>query len=459
MPNISNGINIALQAVLANSRAIETVEHNVANASTEGYRRQQAIFSATTPTYGTGSGVIIKQIQRFNLEFFDNRYRSASAATSNYSAQQSVLAQVEATLGETTANGLVNKLDQFWSDWSGLSNDPSNMALRDNLLDDSRSLAEGISQRWTQLTQLRRDQNLTIEQRVKDVNDLADEVARLNGEISRVISVGEQPNDLLDKRDLALDQLAKLSGATSTLQANNEVVVSIGGHVLVTGNDALHLTTQPNPADTSVSQVVWEADPTHMLNATSGELKGLLEVRDTTIPDLIDGLNQLAVNLRDQVNAIHATGHGIDAADSTGLAFLTGTGASDIAVNAGLTAEQIGLSSATAQNGNGDIANAMLALRDSKVMNGGTNTLNEFYNGQVTRLGQKIKTVETNAYNHNLVSSALGDQRESVAGVNLDEEAASLVQYQRANQAAARIMTAYDELLDLVINGMGVVGR
>ena len=113
----------------------------------------------------------------------------------------------------------------------------------------------------------------------------------------------------------------------------------------------------------------------------------------------------------------------------------------------------------TAQNGNGDIANAMLALRDSKVMNGGTNTLNEFYNGQVTRLGQKIKTVETNAYNHNLVSSALGDQRESVAGVNLDEEAASLVQYQRANQAAARIMTAYDELLDLVINGMGVVGR
>ena len=90
---------------------------------------------------------------------------------------------------------------------------------------------------------------------------------------------------------------------------------------------------------------------------------------------------------------------------------------------------------------------------------GGTNTLNEFYNGQVTRLGQKIKTVETNAYNHNLVSSALGDQRESVAGVNLDEEAASLVQYQRANQAAARIMTAYDELLDLVINGMGVVGR
>jgi flagellar hook-associated protein 1 FlgK len=140
-----------------------------------------------------------------------------------------------------------------------------------------------------------------------------------------------------------------------------------------------------------VFEVLWEQDPTLILNATSGELKGLLEVRDTTIPDLIDGLNQLAVNLRDQVNAIHATGHGIDAADSTGLAFFTGTGASDIAVNAGLTAEQIGLSSATAQNGNGDIANDMLALRDSKVMNGGTNTLNEFYNGQVTRLGRKLR--------------------------------------------------------------------
>lgn len=458
MPNISNGINLALQAVLANTRAIEVVEHNVANASTVGYRRQSAIMSATTPTYGTGTGVTIESIQRFNLEFFDSRLRNASAATSNFEAQQGILSQIEATLGETTDNSLLTKMDQFWSDWQSLASDPSSMSLRANLLDDSSSLAKGINQRWTQLTEIRRDQNLTVQQRVSDINALADEVAYLNGEISRVTSVGEEPNDLMDKRDLALDKLADLTGAVSTLQSNNEVVVSIGGHVLVTGHDVLHLATRPDPDDTSVSQVVWADEPTREVKPTSGELKGLLEVRDTVLTEQIAGLDELANNLRIRVNAIHTTGYGIDAADSTGLDFFVGTGASDISINPDLTAAQIATSDAADQAGNSNIANLMVALKDAKNMSGGTNTLNDFYTAQATKLGQKIKSVETEAHNYSLVSSALSDQRESASGVNLDEEAANLVKFQRGNQAAARLLTAYDELLDLVINGMGRVG-
>ncbi|HZW04677.1 MAG TPA: flagellar basal body rod C-terminal domain-containing protein, partial [Anaerolineaceae bacterium] len=90
---------------------------------------------------------------------------------------------------------------------------------------------------------------------------------------------------------------------------------------------------------------------------------------------------------------------------------------------------------------------------------GSTQTLAQFYDGQVVQLGFWVQNASDRSYHNGLVAQALGEQRESVAGVSLDEEAANLIKAQRAYQAAARVMTVYDELLDLIINGMGVAGR
>ena len=468
MPNLSFGINLALQAVLANSQAIEVTEHNVANASTAGYHRQSAVLTATVPTNTSGyyagqmgTGVVVSQIQRFNLEFFDTRYRTVSAEAKNWETQSSVLAQLESTLGETSDGGMLTRMDQFWTDWQDLASDPSNMSLRTNLISDAQNLASGFNERWQQLTQLRSDQNLAVSQTVDDINAAAEQVASLNAEISRVLSVGDQPNDLLDQRDQALDKLAELSGAVSYEQKNGEVVVSIGGHVLVTGHDSFKLTTQADPDDTSVNQVVWADDPDQVVSPNTGQLKGLLEVRDTLIPQQLDGLNELASGLAAQVNAIHSGGYGIDTPSSTGLDFFSGAAdgtidASNIKVNPNLTAESLAASSAADEPGNADVANLLVALKDEKVMDGGTNTLNNFYNAQITSLGQTIQSANANQNNNELVSQALSDQRESVSGVSLDEEASNLLMYQRGYQAAARLMTVYDDLLDTVINKMGI---
>jgi flagellar hook-associated protein 1 len=466
MPTISSGISIALQAVLTHSQALEVIEHNVANASTPGYRRQTPLLTASTPSsivayeHGLGAGqrgggVTIEKIQRFNQDFLDARYRSVSAETGNWEAQSEILSQLEPILAETTEDGLLPKLDQFWSGWQKLSSDPTNTSLRTVLLNDSAALATAFNRRYTQITQMRSDQNQVVATQVDEINSLAAQVASYNAEISQVLSGGEQPNDLLDKRDLALDQLAKMSGAVSFNQKNGEVSVSIGGHMLVVGHDAFKLKTQTSPTDSSAVDVYWPDG--QKLALQSGKLKGTLEVRDKVLSDQLTGLNTLASGLITQVNAIHRTGFGLN--DATNLDFFQGGNAGDIEVNNSLDNASIAASSGASQAGNSNIALQIAALKTFKGMKGGTATLNEFYNAQVTDLGVIIQRAGENSYQYGLVDQALGDQRESVVGVNLDEEAASMAKAQKAYQAAARVMNAYDELLDLVINRMGLVGR
>jgi flagellar hook-associated protein 1 FlgK len=465
MPSIASGISTALQAVLTHSQVLEITEHNIANASTKGYRRQSAILTAAVPNsingadHGLGAGqmgngVIIDRIQRFNAAFFDGRYRAVSAEAKSWETQSGILSQLESVLAENSGDGLTSKLDQFWSGWQSLSSDPTNAGLRTVLLDDASSLATAFNRRATQITQLRSDQNQLVASNVEEVNSLASQIAQLNGNISRVISVGEQPNDFLDKRDLALDRLAELTGAVSSEQKNGEMLVSVGGHMLVMGQDTFKLETRTSLSDSSVVDVYWSDN--QKLTPASGELKGILEARDQVLVNQLNGLNTLSAGLITQVNAIHVNGYGTN--NVTGLNFFSGTNASSITVNSAVDANSIATASAINQPGNNNIALQIAALGNFKGMQAGTATLNEFYTSQVTELAVTTKRASDNSYQHGLVVDALANQRESVVGVSLDEEAANMAKAQKAYQAAARILTAYDDLLDLVINRMGRVG-
>lgn len=465
MPTISSGISVALQAVLTHSQVLEITEHNIANASTKGYRRQTAILTTETPNsingadHGIGAGqrgngVTIDRIDRFNLAFFDGRYRAVSAEAQSWEAQSGILSHLESILAENSDDGLLPKLDQFWAGWQALSNEPTSTSLRTIVLDDASALATAFNRRATQITQMRSDQNLAVAGNVEEINSLASQIAQLNGNISRVISVGEQPNDLMDKRDLALDRLAELTGAVSSEQKNGEMLVSVGGHVLVMGQDTFKLEVRTNPADTSVVDAYWNDG--QKLTPPSGELKGTLDVRDRVLVDQLTGLNTMSAGLIAQVNTIHSGGYGLN--NATGLNFFNGTDASSITVNSALDANSIATSSAANQAGNNNIALQITALKTVKGMKAGTATLNDFYNTQITELAVTTKRASDNSYQHGLIVNALGNQRESVVGVSLDEEAANMAKAQKAYQAAARVLTAYDDLLDLVINRMGRVG-
>ena len=468
MSNILYGLNIALKAMLSQQIAIQVTEHNVANATTPGYRRQEAMMSADLPHIfpslrgnvvpgQLGMGVVVNRIRQYNLEFFDDRYRRALSDSKGWQMQASVLRQVEATLAETGEDGLVAKLDAFWTGWQALSNDPTNLAVRADLLERGAALAKSINWRAQSLIRIQQDQNSLILQRVNEINSLASKVAALNVEIVAVKSAGSAPNDLMDQRDQLITRLAELSGATAAIQENGEALVSIGGHALVIGATTFKLATTGG----NLATIYWEADSV-AFNPNRGELAGLLQARDVVIPRILTSLDSLAQNLVSQVNALHTRGYALDGS-TTGLNFFdpTGTTALSIRLSSSVAGQPQRIAAAQQSNApaDGNNAVALASLRESLVMSGATETFNQYYTRQITEMGIDIQRAEAFARDRLDVAKSLDALKEAVVGVNLDEEAANLIKYQRAFQAATRLVTVMDEMLDKIINGMGVVGR
>jgi flagellar hook-associated protein 1 FlgK len=579
MPNLFAGINLSLQALLSQQTAVEIIEHNVANVNTPGYRRQEAVLKAglavSSPgaTYNLGvgqmgTGVSVDRIKRFTLDFFDTRYRQEIEGSKQWEVQSNILQTLEASFAETSTDGVLPKLDAFWSGWQKLSVDPSNTSLRSEVLDNAKALASALNSRAQMVLNLQMEQDLVIDQRVEEINGAADQIARLNGEISRVISIGEQPNDLLDQRDILLDRLAEIAGATSSKQLNGEAVVAINGHVLVQGQTSFGLVTEMDPGNHNFVRIEWEDG--QVLTPRTGELAGILDSRDNVMDDQMTGLNNLSQALISRVNELHLSGFApgkvvktslipatvtklgsgsvaagqteitagsysvesrlnagvwqfrvvdststavnIQLSDGSGFSdqwqdiptssgstvpydtgrgltitfggdqalyslatagagaaslsftpqqdFFTGTSAMTMHVNSALDDTSLIASGLTPNaSGDGELARMIANIRGEPLLNNGTATANQYYTGKVSDLGLDVSRSKANAENRKLVSDAMNNQRLSVTGVSLNEEAANLVKAQKAYEAAARLMNAIDEMLDKIINGLGLVGR
>jgi flagellar hook-associated protein 1 FlgK len=466
MSNLFSGINMALRTLLANQQALEVTEHNVANANTPGYHRQEVVLTAG-PSYATpgfqnsgvagqmGTGVFVDRIRRFDREYSEGRFRREVGETNRWETQHDILVEAEAILSETTSDGLITKLDDFWNGWQALSDEPADLALRADLRERASTLLEAINRRSLELHNLRVEQDLRISERVDEINTIAASVASLNVEIAHVYAMQDQPNDLLDERDQLLDRLAELTGAVSSLQENGEVLVSIGGHALVVGKGVFTLETVADPTNDGLKQIQWSDGKSW--NASTGELVGLITARDQNVKEALEGLDDLASTLIQRVNELHRTGYGLN--NETMLDFFDGTDALSIRLSSDID-DLSSIAAAVNPDSPGDnqLALQIAAVASEKLMAGNTTTLNQFYTGHIASMGLSVLSAERNANDRSIVADALQQQRESVYGVNLDEEAANLIKYQRVYEAAARLMTTLDDMLDRVINGMGRVG-
>ena len=474
MYSIFGGMNVALRALTAQQQVIAVIEHNVANASTKGYSRQEAVLKAGLPYAAPsmyrsayagqlGGGVRVSNIRRFNLEFMDTRYRNELAASQEYYMKSQVLNQTEAILSETGEDGLINRLDEFWSSWQVLSAEPDSATYRADLLEKSIELASGFNRRALQLTQQRSDLDLQVEQTVQEINEIASQIAEINKEVSLVKSVGDSPNDYLDERDRLLDRLAEIAGATSHTQENGETMVSIYGHSLVFGSTAVELQTFQDGSNSNLLGIVWEDG--NSFTSAGGELKGLMDARDTDIPNHLDVLNELANTLIDEVNNVHNAG--FDLNNAAGGNFFTpavtlASAALGMTVDSSIINDLNLIAAAEVAGGapgDGNNARLISELQDALLFNGGSATANDFYTGKIAELGLTINNANTTYINRTLVADSLYAQKQEVAGVNLDEEAANLATAQYAYQAASRLMNAYDQMADIIINSLGYVGR
>ncbi|MBM4423049.1 MAG: flagellar hook-associated protein FlgK [Chloroflexi bacterium] len=469
MTTIFSGLNLALRAMLAHQQAQLVTDHNISNVNTPGYTRQEAVLATAAPYTRNafnrpetglqlGMGAYVSSIRRFTLDFFDRRLREEIASTADWGERSQILQQIESVLHESETSGLGRQLNQFWSAWQNLNNDPASMVARGAVISSAEALTQTIHDRHVALDAMRRDEDALIGSLVGDINTKANAIAGLNIQIINAIGAGDNPNDLLDRRDVLLNELAEVAGTTVHFEPNGDAYVSLGGHILVATGKTQTLSTAPDGANPGMSKVVW-ADGTDAI-IRNGRIAGAVDARDTDIRSRMTALDTLASALITQVNDIHNAAFGLDG--SNGRLFFSGSTATDIAVSSALAANPtlIGAAqSAATIPGDGSQALAIAQLGNALVMSDGTRTMNRYWADTIAQLGLDTQRADYESENHKTAREAMERQKQSVTGVSLDEEAARLVQSQRAYEAAARALTAFDQMADTIINRMGIVGR
>jgi flagellar hook-associated protein 1 FlgK len=429
------GLQTALSGLIASQQALDITGHNIANANTEGYSRERVVLETnpplTIPAVSSltgkgaqlGTGVAVAEYTRIRNVYLDSQYRTQSSALGSASAQAEILERAQGAFNEPTSSGLSSQLSAFWSAWSSLASSPTSEAAREGVVSAGTQLATTLNQLSGQLSTIATqagEQYASLTGATGQVQDYASQIAQLNGQIRVAEGAGQQPNDLLDRRDLLIDKLSTLAQVSVTKQQDGTATVTFG--------DA----AKPLVEGTTVN---W---PQTLTAAAGGELGALqgLSGEAGTLASYRTALDTVAATLAGAVNALH-----------TATPFFSGTTAATIAV--AIKPGQVESSSTGAPGGN-DVALAIAALRGGAADQG--------YSALVERLGSDVMTATDNKTNQQTLVSAVGNQRQSVSGVSLDEEMTNLIMFQRGYQASARTLTAMDQMLETLIQHTGSVG-
>ncbi len=318
---MSNGIlGIGLSALNAAQRGLLVAGHNVSNASTPGYTRQQSIQS-TNQAQATGSGFIgqgvqLDSVKRSYNQFLANNVVQAQTESSQLDTYLTQMKQIDSLLADPTGTlGLAPALQEFFGSVQDVANSPTEISSRQSLLSNAEVLARRFQSMNTRLDEIQDGVNTQIQNSVSLINNLADRIAKLNGTISLAESAaGNQPaNDLHDQRDDLVMQLNKEIGAKMVVQSDGQYSIFIGtGQSLVSGTTAFHLGTTPSPLDARRLQVAYisgsNSMPVKESNLGGGELGGLLQFRSEAIDAARNGLGRVAIGLAGTFNEQHQLG-------------------------------------------------------------------------------------------------------------------------------------------------------
>lgn len=623
MGSTFSGIELGKRSIMAHTDAISTAGHNISNANTEGYSRQRVQMKEFDPLYRPdleraeragmiGQGIDVQSINRVRDEMLDQRITAQQNQESYWDTRSKYYTMIEQIYNEPDEVSVRSNMDKFWESWQELSVNPESHAARQAVVSRGESLADSIKSKWENLMGVGSLINSDIEATVKQLNSYANQIAALNSEIVRSRGMGDNPNDLLDRRDLLVDKLSKLANITTDQRDSDEFMVHLDGRVLVQGGVARNFELVSLTDNNGYDKLVW-ADTREDAFVSGGTLGALVELRDVDVRNEIQSLNTMTMNFSDLVNDIHRNAYGAN--NVTGLDFFTqhsfvenvngnfdrdGDGAFDHSYIFRFTGttrlnpqEQIGfegvmifsgpsgnvqvayhptdtvetvvnrindsngevkayldrnsnlvLKGTTARNmenpdfvirhvedsgffltgysgilsasgeagaydyaradavnslagaqfavspvlnpagyievnnvikndvksvaaafrddsgnvnaGDGRAAVEIASIRNTKVMIGHERTLDDYFADSVTNVGLKGEQAENNLNSHMAVMNDLRSMRDSISGVNIDEELSDIIKFQHGYNAAAKFVTVWDSLIDTVINRLGV---
>lgn len=443
------GLNQAASGLNAARYGLSVVSQNMANAGTPGYTRQVAdqesvdmsSVSGIFTGHGSMGGTTVAATSRQTDPVLDARVRSEDARGALADTAATQLGFVQSVFQEPSDGALAGQLTDFWAAWGTLANDPGSIPTRSVVLQDAAKLAGTLNTMSSSLSDVVAgvSQNLTDD--VAAVNSAAGRLATLNGQIAVGTATGGNVNSLLDQRDQLLDTLSKLTGASATIGANGAADVSLGGQSLVSGVTA---TTMSVDAGYAVS-VGGTAVP-----VGSGSIGAETIALTTTLPGYQGQLDAVANGIVSTVNGIQSGGYDLDGANPAADLF-TGSGAAGITV---AFTDPRKIAASSTPGGNLDGGNALKAAQAGAAPGSPDAT----YAALVGDVGAATALAQQQASTQDSVVANVAALKSSVSGVSLDEEAANMLMYQQAFNAASRVLTTMDSMLDTLINHTGLVG-
>lgn len=453
-------LDIGRQSLYAQQQNIQVTGDNIANVNTPGYTRRRTNLVTSPqlddPNIGQiGTGVTATHVERIFDRFIGGQINDAAGDLGRWEAQENTMSRVEMVFNEAEGYGLNQAMSDFWNAWQDLANNPSGATERAVLTAKSTYLADTFGHMRADLSTIQQDVDTQITGTVTDINTMATRLTELNTEIVNIEKNGQHANTERDQRDVLLRDLGERISFTSSESADGQVTITLDdGNQLVGGSPFGQLTTVLN-AGTGLRDIVWDTAPGAPVNATiaSGKLKGWLDTRNTIVAGAIGQLDALAGDMISRVNAQHSTGW--DLTGGTGANFFTGANAADIAVNTDIANDPRRIAAASTAGGipgGGGNAIAVANLQNTGSMGAGNSaTYDEFYGSIVSSVGiETAKATNYRSYQESTLTQ-LDNYRDAVSGVSIDEEMVKLVEFEHAYNAAAKLISTVDQMLDTLM--------
>jgi flagellar hook-associated protein 1 FlgK len=471
-----SGLNTAYTGLNAARQGLDVVGQNIANSSTKGYTRQRV----TTAAAGSlaqigplvlagaqvGQGVTVDGVARLGDVYLDARVRTSAATSGNLAVRSNTLASVETSLNEPSTTGISAQLQGFWSSWQDVANRPGESAPAGVLLQNATELATQVASGYASVDATWSETRSKLDGMAAELNDAGTRVAALNGQIRETLATGGSVNELLDQRNILTGSIAALTGGAMRTLPDGTAEVLVGGNALVSG-DVFHSVTVTGSnslagASGSPVSLEWTDRPGQPVAVESGEIAGSIAMlapangngTGGAIAEAAAGYNDFATYLATTVNAVHRTGSTTTGA--TGLDFFSLSASGPAATGLSVVPTSVAqIASGTPGSGalDGSNADAIAALGS------GAASPDAKWTGFVTRIGVAAKTSLQQATLAESAATAASSAQLANSSVDLDEENVNMLTFQKAYQGAARVMTAVDEMLDVLINHTGIVGR
>jgi len=466
---ISSSFDIARRALLAQEVALAVTGNNIANVNTPGYTRQIPELAAEPPTGSSdgvliGRGVRVRQITQAVDPLIARRLLASLGDRGRHSALAEQLGALGETLNEQRQPSLGSALSKFFDAADGLARNPGGLGERETLLGTARALASEFGSRSQAIAAQQRAIDDGVVALAAEANGNLEKVAQLNHAIVAAEANGQVAGDLRDQRQLLVNVLGEQLGLHGAEDASGAIRLTAAatGTVLVDGGQVVRgISTRPLPPTPAgldglaLHEVGFTTPAGGFISLPAafdaGELGGLLEGRDVAIPAAQANLDVLANGVRTSVNSVLTSPGAIDLDGNPGVPLFGGTGAADLAVV--LTDPRRIAAARSVQPGDNQNATALADLRTALALDTNADTVGDtsfagYLAEEQGRIGSAAALADDTAKASALLTTQLEQERSAVSGVNLNEELTNLLRYQRAFQAAARIIDVTNQTLD-----------